>query len=123
VMLPGDRPNFGAGGRRGRHGGGGSGGQSGGAAGGDQGAGQAQGQGGTAGGPSPQMRAARQALMQACQADIASLCAGQEGREAFMCLRQNADKASPGCKAALAKAPHRPQAAAGGDGGGDGAGG
>ncbi|HEY8572439.1 efflux RND transporter periplasmic adaptor subunit [Phenylobacterium sp.] len=61
---------------------------------------------GAAGGvqPSPQMQAARQAMMQACAADMQKLCAGQDGREAFMCLRQNSAKASPACQAALAKA-------------------
>jgi hypothetical protein len=54
--------------------------------------------------PTPQMMAARQAMMQACGADMQKLCAGQQGREAFMCLRQNAAKASPACQAALAKA-------------------
>jgi hypothetical protein len=78
-------------------------------------AGQAQGGGGFA--PSPEMLAARTAMRQACAADMQRLCAGQEGREAFMCLRQNADKASGPCKAALAKMPRR------GPGGGQGGGG
>ena len=67
----------------------------------------AEGQGqGAPGGfqPSPQMLAARQAMMQACGADMQKLCAGQQGREAFMCLRENAAKASPACQAAMAKA-------------------
>jgi multidrug efflux system membrane fusion protein len=63
--------------------------------------------------PSPKFAAARQAMMQACGADMKSLCPGQEGREAFMCLRQNVDKASGACKAALAKMPRRPQPPAG----------
>jgi membrane fusion protein (multidrug efflux system) len=54
--------------------------------------------------PTPQMMAARQAMMQACGADMQKLCAGQQGREAFMCLRQNAAQASAGCQAAMAKA-------------------
>jgi multidrug efflux system membrane fusion protein len=78
-------------------------------------------QGGEGGGgfqPSPEMQAARQAMRQACGADMQRLCAGQEGREAFMCLRQNADKASAACKDAMAKMPHRRPG--GGGGGGEG---
>jgi multidrug efflux system membrane fusion protein len=63
---------------------------------------------------SPEMAAARKAVMQACAADAKTLCAGQEGREMFMCMRENADKLSQPCKDAMAKMPHRrPQ---GGDG-------
>ncbi|HKR88938.1 MAG TPA: efflux RND transporter periplasmic adaptor subunit [Phenylobacterium sp.] len=68
--------------------------------------------------PSPEMQAARQAVRQACGADLQKLCAGAEGREAMMCLRQNADQVSAACKAALAKLPHR--APGGGQGGGAG---
>jgi hypothetical protein len=64
--------------------------------------------------PSPEFAAARQAMMQACSGDMKKLCPGQEGREAFMCLRQNTDKASGACKDAMAKMPHRPQPPAGG---------
>jgi hypothetical protein len=53
------------------------------------------------------MQAARTALRQACAADLQKLCAGQEGREAFMCLRQNAGQASAACQAAMAKMPRR----------------
>jgi hypothetical protein len=53
------------------------------------------------------MQAARAAIRQACAGDLQKLCAGAEGREAMMCLRQNADQASAACKAAMAKAPHR----------------
>ena len=81
----------------------------------------AGGQGGGGGfTPSPEMQAARQAVRQACGADIQKLCAGAEGREAMMCLRQNADQLSAGCKAAVAKLPHR--APGGGEGGGAGPG-
>jgi hypothetical protein len=63
--------------------------------------------------PSPEMQAARQAMREACAADMSSLCAGKQGREAFMCLRENAEKASQGCKDAMAKMqaamPPRPQ--------------
>jgi multidrug efflux system membrane fusion protein len=87
------------------------------AAGGGQGGGWGGGQGGGGGGftPSPEMQAARQAMRQACGGDMQRLCPGQEGRDAFMCLRQKADQASAACKDAMAKMPHRrPQ----GDGGG-----
>jgi multidrug efflux system membrane fusion protein len=71
---------------------------------------QPQAEGGAPGGgfqPTPEMQAARAALRQACAADLQKLCAGQEGREAFMCLRQNAGQASAACQAAMAKMPHR----------------
>ena len=109
VMLPGDR----------RSRGGAAGGSGGGSAGGGQaqgsspgsapaaGAPTAGGQGGGGQGGSPEMQAARAALRQACAADFQKLCPGQEGRDAFMCLREAADQASAGCKAALAKMPHR----------------
>jgi hypothetical protein len=47
------------------------------------------------------------AVRQACAADMQKLCAGQDGREAMMCLRQNAGQASPACQAAMAKMPRR----------------
>lgn len=74
-----------------------------------------QGQGGGGFTPSPQMQAAREAVRQACGADIQKLCGGAEGREAMMCLRKNADQVSAGCQAVLAKLPRR-----GGQGGGQG---
>src|SRR5215831_17093303 len=58
-------------------------------------------------GPSPEMQAARQAMRQACAADFQTLCAGKQGREAMMCLRDNSDKLSQGCKDAMAKMPRR----------------
>jgi len=58
-------------------------------------------------GPSPEMQAARQAMRAACAADFQSLCSGKAGREAMMCLRDNADKVSQGCKDAMAKMPRR----------------
>jgi multidrug efflux system membrane fusion protein len=57
--------------------------------------------------------AARQAMLKACAADAKTLCAGQEGRELSMCLRENADKLSAPCKAAMAKMPHRQRPAGG----------
>jgi hypothetical protein len=36
-----------------------------------------------------------------------TLCDGKERREAMMCLRDNAEKASPGCKDAMSKMPRR----------------
>ena len=59
--------------------------------------------GGGGAGPSPEMQAARAAMREACAADMQKLCEGKTGREAFMCLRENADKASQGCKDAMAK--------------------
>ena len=49
------------------------------------------------------MMAARDAMKKACAADNAKLCPGMEGRDLFMCMRQNDDKLSAGCKAAGAK--------------------
>jgi multidrug efflux system membrane fusion protein len=109
IMLPGQT--------RGRRG------QAGGAPGGAPEAGQAatgSGQGGFT--PSPQMQAARAAVRQACGADLEKLCSGAEGREAMMCLRQNAGQLSAGCKAALAKLPHRGAGGGGAIGGGAGPG-
>ena len=59
------------------------------------------------GGPSPEMRAARQAMIQACSADAKTLCEGKQGHEMMMCMRGNADKVSQPCKDAMAKMPHR----------------
>jgi hypothetical protein len=75
----------------------------------------AGGSGGGAGGftPTPEMMAAREAMKKACAADNAKVCPGLEGRELFMCIRQNEDKLSGGCKAAIAKMPRRPQPAGG----------
>jgi uncharacterized membrane protein len=53
--------------------------------------------------PSPEMAAARQALREACAADMKTLCDGKEGRDAMMCIRDNADKVSAPCKDAMAK--------------------
>ena len=98
----------------GRGGGGAGGGDAGGYGGGGGAQGAAGGQGGAGGNPpSPEMMAARQAAMQACGADMQTLCPGQQGREAFACLRENGAKASAACQAALAKMPRR-----GGGGGG-----
>ena len=58
---------------------------------------------GGGGGPSPEMQAARAAMREACAADMQKLCEGKQGREAFMCMRDNADKASQACKDAMAK--------------------
>lgn len=69
---------------------------------------------GGGGAPSPEMQAARQAMMQACAADVKSLCADKQGREMMMCLRDNADKASQGCKDAMMKMRAARQAGAGG---------
>lgn len=57
------------------------------------------------GGPSPEMRALFQQVRDACAADMAKLCGDKQGREQFMCMRQNQDKASQPCKDALSKLP------------------
>jgi hypothetical protein len=59
------------------------------------------------GGPTPEVRAARQAAMEACAADMKTLCDGKAGRERMMCLRDNADKLSAPCKDAMSKMPPR----------------
>ncbi|HEY8002949.1 MAG TPA: hypothetical protein VIE16_01910 [Phenylobacterium sp.] len=53
--------------------------------------------------PSPEMQAARQAMMQACSADMKTLCDGKERRELMMCMRDNAEKTSQPCKDAMTK--------------------
>ncbi len=53
--------------------------------------------------PSPEMQAARQAMRQACAADMKTLCDGKAGREAMMCMRVAGDKVSAPCKDAMAK--------------------
>jgi hypothetical protein len=73
--------------------------------------------GGGGGAPSPEMQAAMQNMRQACAADQKSLCADkQPGRESMMCLRDNADKVSQGCKDAMAKARAARQSQGGGGG-------
>jgi hypothetical protein len=53
--------------------------------------------------PSPEQQAARDAVRKSCAADMQSLCAGKQGREAMMCLRSNSDKVSADCKDAMSK--------------------
>jgi hypothetical protein len=60
------------------------------------------------GGPTPEMQAARQAMREACAADMKTLCDGKERRELMMCMRENSEKASQPCKDAIAKMPRRP---------------
>ncbi len=57
--------------------------------------------------PSPDFRAAVQAVRTACDSDTKTYCADKQGREVFACLRSNSDKVSQGCKDALAKLPQR----------------
>jgi hypothetical protein len=47
------------------------------------------------------MNADRDAVKNACQGDMQSLCAGKTGREAMMCMHDNRDKLSAGCKGAM----------------------
>jgi hypothetical protein len=70
-------------------------------------AGAAYAQEGGGGGPSPEVRAAREAMMKACATDAQSLCAGKERRELMMCLRDNAAKLSAPCADAMSKMPAR----------------
>ena len=65
---------------------------------------------GGGGGPSPEVRAAMDAVQKSCATE--SACSGKEGREMFQCLRQNQDKLSKPCQDALAKMPQRPRPAA-----------
>jgi multidrug efflux system membrane fusion protein len=69
--------------------------------------------GAAGGGRGSQGGAARKAMLQACAADAKALCAGKEGRELSRCLRENADRLSGPCKAAMAKAPRRQRPAGG----------
>ena len=62
----------------------------------------------------------RDAMQKACAADMSKLCAGKEGRDAFMCLRENDDKLSGGCKAAREKMRSLRPPGSGGGGGGPG---
>jgi hypothetical protein len=61
--------------------------------------------------PTPEMQAARKAMMEACATDRQTLCADKQGREAMMCMRDNADKLSPPCKDAMSKMRAARQAA------------
>jgi curli biogenesis system outer membrane secretion channel CsgG len=62
--------------------------------------------------PSPERQAAHAALLQACDAEIKSVCADHHGREVMICLRRNTDKLGAACKDALSKLPrHEPPAA------------
>jgi hypothetical protein len=58
-------------------------------------------------GGNPEMRAAREAAMQACAADAKTLCDGKTGRDAMMCMQENMSKASKPCQDAMAKLPQR----------------
>jgi hypothetical protein len=68
----------------------------------------AQPQGGGGGAPSPEVQAARDAMRQACAADVKTLCDGKQGREMMMCMRDNAEKLSGPCKEAMSRMPARP---------------
>jgi hypothetical protein len=51
---------------------------------------------------SPEVKAARKAMRQACMEDARTLCAGSEpgGGKIMMCLKSHKDQVSDGCKAA-----------------------
>jgi hypothetical protein len=59
------------------------------------------------GGGSPEMHAARDAALKACQPEVSGICGGKEGRDLMMCLRSSTDKESPECKDAVSKLPER----------------
>jgi uncharacterized membrane protein YdfJ with MMPL/SSD domain len=73
----------------------------------DQQAGQPAPEQGQHQGVSPEVRDAMQAMHKACEADMKSLCADAQSsgdrRAVGQCLRQNADKVSADCKAAMEK--------------------
>jgi hypothetical protein len=56
-------------------------------------------------GEKPELRAAREAMSQACATDIATLCKGVQpgGGKLRECLHYNRDHLSPGCLAAWQK--------------------
>jgi hypothetical protein len=56
-------------------------------------------------GPSPEMQAARAALMKACEVDVKNYCPDKQGREVIRCLRGDSDKLSAGCADAMSKLP------------------
>jgi hypothetical protein len=60
---------------------------------------------------SPERQAAHAAVLKACDSELRTLCAAQHGREQMMCLRNNSDKLSAGCKDALSRL-HRREAPA-----------
>ena len=53
-----------------------------------------------------QRQAQHAAVLAACDADIKSLCADQQGRGVMRCLRSNSAQLSTGCKSAMPK--HHP---------------
>lgn len=52
---------------------------------------------------SPEVKAARKAVRQACMEDVHTLCAGDQpgGGKLMMCLKSHKDQVSAGCKAAF----------------------
>ena len=53
--------------------------------------------------PTPEMQAAHKAVMESCAADRETLCSGKQGRDAMVCMRENAEKLSAPCKDAMTK--------------------
>jgi hypothetical protein len=53
--------------------------------------------------PSPELKAARQAMRQACMQDAHTLCGDAQpgGGKIMMCLRSHKDQVSDGCKSAV----------------------
>ncbi len=61
------------------------------------------------------LAAPRKAIRQACAADVKALCSGvqQGGGRVMACMRENADKLSPGCQQALQSAKSARQSGSG----------
>jgi hypothetical protein len=57
-------------------------------------------------------------MRMACAKDFDALCPGAEGQKRMMCMQQNRDKASAGCKEAMAAMGQRGGAMGGQMGGG-----
>jgi hypothetical protein len=53
-------------------------------------------------------------MHKACDPDMQKLCPGQQGREAYACVKENSAKATKACQAALARMPSRPSGGGGG---------
>jgi hypothetical protein len=58
---------------------------------------------GDGGADNAQRQAQHAAVLAACDADIKSLCADQQGRGVMRCLRSNGAQLSTGCKSAMPK--------------------
>jgi hypothetical protein len=55
--------------------------------------------------PSPEVKAAREAVAKACKGQGQKLCPGKRGQEMAACMKSNEDKLTPDCKEAISKLP------------------